>query len=81
MTEMLDRGVLELVPCLFSDESGTCEDREILEYIFFPISKSWSLDPEDSEDSFEFIQDDTCESLSVDIISDDDELTTTRLCE
>lgn len=81
MTEMLDRRIFELVSRLISDESSPCEDREIFEYFFFPISESWSLDPEDGEDSFEFIQNNPSERLSIDIVSDDDEFTTTRSCE
>lgn len=81
MTEMLDGCIFELVSCLFGDERRTGEDGEVFEYFFFSISKSWSLDAENSEDSFEFIEYYTCECLAVDIIGDDDELTTTALSE
>lgn len=77
MTEVFDRRILELVARLIGDESCSCEDSEILEYFFLPIAKSWSLDPEDSENSLEFVENNPRQCLSIDIISDDDEFTTT----
>lgn len=72
--------ILELVPSLIRDECRTREDGEISEHLTLFITKSWSLDPEDSENSLEFVQDNTRESLTIDIVCDDDELTrsTTR---
>ena len=81
VTEMFERCIFELVACLIRDECRTREDGEILEDIFFAISKTRSLDTEDREDSFEFIEYDTCERFSIDIVSDDDEFSTSALSE
>ena len=80
MPEMFDIRIFELVSCLIGDKRSTREDREILEHFFFTITKTRSLDTEDGEDSLEFIQDDPCQRLSVDIISDDDKFSTSRSC-
>lgn len=81
MTEVFDRRILELVARLIGDERRTREDGEISEYFFLPIAKSWSLDSEDSENSLEFVENNPRQCLSIYIISDDDEFTTTRLSE
>lgn len=81
MAEVLDACIFELVPELIRYECRTGEDSEVFEHFFFTVAKTRSLNPENSEDSFEFIQDDTSERLSIDIIGDDDELTATRPCE
>ncbi len=65
--------VLELVPSLICDECRTCEDREVSEHLPLLIAESWSLDPEDSENSLEFVQYYPRESLTIDIVRDDDE--------
>ena len=67
--------VLELVPSLICDECRTREDREVSEHLSLLIAETWSLDPEDSEDSLELVEYDSRESLSIDIVRDDDEFT------
>lgn len=79
MTEMIEVCIFELVSCLIRDESCTCEYGEIFEHFFFLVTKTRSLDAEDGEDSFELVEDDSCECLSIDIICDDDEFTLATL--
>ena len=78
---MFDMSILELVSCLIRDECCTCEDGEITEYFFFLVTESWSLDTENSKDSLELVEDDTCECLSIDVICDDDEFSPPTLSE
>ena len=71
--------ILKFVSSLISDECCTCEYCEISEYFFFLISESWSLDSKNGENSLQFVENDSCQSLSINIISDDDELAFTTL--
>ena len=73
--------VLELVPSLIRDECRTCEDREVSEHLSLLIAESWSLDPENRQDSLELVEYDTCECLSIDIVCDDDEFARSTLGE
>ena len=72
-------GVLELVSRLIRDERRTREDSEISEYLTLLIAKSWGLDPENREYSLQLVQNNARESLTIDIIRDDDELARSTL--
>ncbi len=65
--------VRELISSLIRNECGTREDGEISEHIPFFITESWSLDPENYQNSLELVQYDARESLTIDIVCDDDE--------
>jgi hypothetical protein len=75
MAEMFDRCIFKFITDFIRYQSRTGKDGEILEYFFFSITKSWRFDTEDSENSFEFIEDDSCQCFSFDILGDDDEFT------
>ena len=73
--------VLELVPSLIRDECRTREDREVSEHFPLFITESWSLDPENRQNSLDLVEYNTRKSLTIDIICDDDELARPALSE
>lgn len=81
MTEVFDVRILEFVSGLIRDESCTREDCQILEYILLSVTKSWSLDAQYCEYSFELVQNYSGKCFSIDVIRDDNEFTTTTLSE
>lgn len=72
--------MLELEAEFFSDEGRSSQDGNIFEHLFFAIAKARSLYSKDIEGSLELIEDDTCESIPLEVISDDDEISFAR-CE
>ena len=78
---MVYMSIFEFVTSLVRDESCTREDSKISEHFFFLVTKTWGLDSENGENSLELIEDDSCEGLSINIISYDDEFTLATLCE
>ena len=47
--------IFEFVTSLVGDESCSREDSKISEHFFFLVTKTWSLDSENGENSLEFI--------------------------
>ena len=67
------RHLVELDAEIFRDRLSTGEDRNVFKHRFATIAKSRSLDRRDLEAATQFVDDQCCERLALNVLSDDDE--------
>src|SRR5690606_8581115 len=72
--EQVERGVLELEADLFGDDLTTGEDRDVLQLGLAAVAEAGSLDGGRLEDAADLVEHESRERLTLDVLSDDDEL-------
>ena len=72
--ELVNGGILELKAKVGADNCAACQDRDILKHCFPSVAIAGSLDSNYAESAAQLVDDQSCESLALDILSDDQEL-------
>ena len=73
-SELLKGCILELKTQVGADDCAAGQDGDILEHCFTSVAVAGSLDSNYVEGAAQFVDDQGCQSLALDILSDDEEL-------
>src|SRR5438105_14146582 len=65
---------------LFADHLSTCDDGDVTHHLFATITKAGCSHCQDVERTTHFIDNQRCQGLTLDILGDNDQLTTPLLC-
>ena len=76
MAEVFDGYAVKLAAQLFADEVSLGEDSDILEHSLAAIAKARSLDGENLQSATELVDDESGESFTLNVLSDDNQLGT-----
>ena len=73
-TELVDLGLLDVETKLLGDNFAACQDSDILQHFLTSVAKARSFDSYAYEYASQLVQNDVCQSVALNVFSDDDEL-------